>query len=184
MDRAALKSAAKEQIKGKIGMLFLCSLIGGLVISVSSFISWLIAPAITMGMIMIYLAVVDGQKPEVEDVFNGFSIFGKAWWLSFMTGFFVMLWSLLLFIPGIVKSYAYCMAPYVLAENPQMKAREALNESKRITKGSKMDLFVLQLSFIGWFLLCTITFGIAFIYVGPYMSTTMANAYQSLKAKN
>ena len=182
-DRAVLKSEAKGQIKGNIGMLLACTLVGGLVISVSSIISWLVAPAISMGLIMIYIGLTNGNKPHVGDVFNGFSIFGKAWWLTFLTGFFVMLWSLLFLIPGIVKTFAYSMAPYILAENPEMKAREALRESKRITKGAKMNLFVLQLSFIGWGLLCVITFGIAAIYVGPYMSTTLANAYKVLKEK-
>ena len=184
MNRLALKTAAKSQIKGNIGKLFLCSLVAGLVVVVSSIVSWLIAPAIAIGMTMIYLAVIAGNKPDVGDVFNGFSLFGKAWWLAFITGFFTMLWSCLFLIPGLIKRISYSMAPYILAENPTMTAREALRESKRITNGSKMDLFVLELSFFGWALLCVITLGIAFIYVGPYMSAAMANAYQSIKEKN
>ena len=182
-NRGEIKAAAKQQIKGNIGILLACALVGGLVTSVASIVSWLVAPSIAMGMTMIYLALTSGQKPKVGDIFNGFSIFGKAWWLSFLTGLFVMLWSCLFVIPGIIKSIAYSMAPYILAENPTMTAREALRESKRITTGAKGSLFVLELSFIGWALLCGITCGIAFIYVGPYMSTTMANAYKVLKEK-
>jgi len=180
MDRKELKALAKTQIKGNIGILFGCMIVAGLVISVSSVVSWLIAPAIAMGMTMIYLALAQGQKPKVGDVFGGFSIFGKAWWLTFLTGFFTMLWSCLFYIPGIIKAISYSMAPYVLAENPTMTAREALDVSKRITKGHKGELFVLTLSFIGWGLLCMITFGWAIIWVGPYYSATMVNAYHYL----
>ena len=181
LDRAMLKGEAKKQIKGNIGILFVCILVAGIVTGVSSIVSWLVAPAILMGMVMIFIGVSNGKKPEIGDVFGGFSIFGKAWWLTILIGFFTSLWSMLFVIPGIIKGLSYSMAPFILAENPTMTAREALNESKKITNGAKMDLFVLCLSFIGWMLLGTITCGIAYIYVLPYMSTTMANTYKSLK---
>ena len=94
---------------------------------------------------------------------------------------FTYLWALLFFIPGIVKALSYSMAPYILAENKGKSALECINESKEMTKGHKMELFVLGLSFIGWGLLCGITFGIAAIWVAPYMQATMANVYNSLK---
>lgn len=77
--------------------------------------------------------------------------------------------------------YAYSMAPYILAENPEMSAKEALEKSKQITQGHKSELFVLQLSFLGWILLSAVTLGIASIYVVPYMSATVANFYNSIK---
>ena len=183
--RSELKAAAKSQIKGNIGILFLCSLLIGLIVSATSFIvvGFIIAPALSLGLTMIYLNLAKGQKPEVGDIFKGFSLFGKALWLNIITGFFLMLWFMLLYIPGIVKMLAYSMAPYILAENPDMTAREALRESKRITKGHKMDLFVLSLSFFGWLLLVSITCGLAIIYVGPYMNATMANAYNKIKGE-
>ena len=75
------------------------------------------------------------------------------------------------------------MAPYILAENPTMKAREALNESKLIMKGQKMRLFVLYLSFILWSLLGMVTCCIAYIYVGPYIQATITNFYHDIKQK-
>jgi uncharacterized membrane protein len=75
------------------------------------------------------------------------------------------------------------MSYYVLAENPNMTAREALNVSKRITNGHKMDLFVLSLSFIPWILLVTVTCGIAAVYVVPYMELAMTNFYHEIKAQ-
>lgn len=180
-DRYKLKRAAKRQIQGNIGVLFVCMLVAALIGSISSVVSWLVFPVLQFSLVLIYLNLTAGYRPEVGNVFDGFHSFGRAWCLWFLTGFFVMLWTMLLVVPGIVKTFAYSMAPYILADNPNMTALEALNESKRITKGAKMDLFVLQLSFLGWALLGCITCGLALIYVVPYMNATMANAYLELR---
>ena len=172
-DRVLIKTAAKGQIKGNIGILFVC-------IIVMAFLSGITlgfgAPAMGISSILIYLALINSQKPSIGNSTAGFSFFGKALWLAIISGFFTMLWSCLLYVPGIIKSYSYSLAPYILAENPTMTAREALNESKRITTGAKKDLFVMDLSFIGWILLGGITGGIALIYVYPYMQAAKANA--------
>ena len=104
--------------------------------------------------------------------------------MNFLVGLFTFLWSLLFIIPGIIKAYSYSMSLYILAENKGKPALECINESMAMTEGHKMDLFVLGLSFIGWGLLCAITFGIAGIWVAPYMEATFANAYNSLKPVN
>ncbi len=179
MSRAQLKAAAKQQIKGNIGMLFVIGLITGLITGTG--IGALVIPGLTISLIAIYQMMANGQKPGVGDMFCRIGTLGKAWWLNILTAFFIFLWSMLFCIPGIVKTYAYSMAPYVLAENPNMKAREALKVSKRITKGHKWELFVLQLSFFWWHLLGAITFGLAYIYVIPYMNATMVNFYNEIK---
>ena len=84
-------------------------------------------------------------------------------------------------IPGIIKGISYSMSMYILAENKGKPAMECINESKRMTEGHKMELFVLALSFIGWILLSAITFGIAAIWAVPFMNAAFANAYRSLK---
>jgi len=192
MDRVQLKTAAKAQIKGKIGILFVISLIiavisgiaggllslipgGGLVATI------IITPAFALSVIRVYLNVVKGGKPDVADAFSGFDDFWSAFKVTFLVGLFTFLWSLLFVIPGIIKSYSYSMATYILAENKGKPALECINESKAMTNGHKMDLFVLGLSFIGWGLLCVITLGIAGIWVVPYMQATYTNAYNSLK---
>jgi len=141
----------------------------------------LITPAFSLSLIRVYLSVTADKKPEVSDAFSGYDDFWSAFKVTFFVGLFTFLWSLLFVIPGIVKSYAYSMSMYILAENKGMGAFEAINRSKEMTNGHKMDLFVLTLSFIGWALLCSITCGIAYIYVGPYMNTTFANYYLALK---
>lgn len=193
MNRAELKAAAKSQIKDKIGILFLITLIisvaTGLVTAILSFIpigsmvaNIVVAPAFTLSLTRVYLNVIKGIKPEVSDSFSGFDDFWSAFKVNFLVGLFTFLWSLLFFIPGIIKAYSYSMSNYILAENKGKPALKCIRESMAMTEGHKMELFVINLSFIGWGLLCSITFGIASIWVIPYMNATFANAYSSLKA--
>lgn len=182
MTRAQLKAAAKEQIKGNIGILLVIGIITALITGTG--IGSILIPGLTLSLIAIYMGMVNGQKASVGDMFCRMSALGKGWWLSILIGFFTSLWSMLFVIPGIVKSFAYSMAPYVLAENPTMTAREALRVSKYITQGHKFEIFVLQLSFFWWHLLGMLTCGLAYIYVGPYMNATMVNFYNSIKQQN
>ena len=182
--RAELKSKAKAQISGNIGILFLIFLIFGVMMGVISFIPIIgtIAIYLTMGpfllgIYMIFLNLGKSIRPKVGDLFEGFRYFGKALALYLLIAIFTFLWSLLFVIPGIIKSISYSQSFYILANNPDMTALEALNESKKMMAGHKWEFFVLQLSFILWGLLVAITLGIAAIYVGPYMEATLANYY-------
>ena len=188
MTRVELKNMAKEQIQGKIGILFLIFLIIAIIGAGSAFVpvvGWfatiIIMPAFNISLCMIFLGLAKNEDISVGDAFKGFNITGKAVWLNIITNFFVFLWSLLLVIPGIIKVFSYAAAPFILADNPELTAREALSESKRIMDGHKFDLFVLQLSFFWWYILGAITFGIAYIYVVPYVSATTTNFYNSIK---
>ena len=188
MNRAELKAKAKEQIKGNIGTLFVMMLIVGLVGGLLNLIpgigtiaSLLLTPAFSISIVRAYLTLTKGGTIAIGDVFSGFDDFWSAFKVQFFMGLFTFLWALLFYIPGIVKGLSYSMAPYILAENKGKAALECINESKAMTNGHKMDLFVLGLSFIGWFLLGAITLGIAYIWIVPYMSATFANAYNSLK---
>ncbi len=193
MNRIELKSQAKQQIKGEIGILFVISLIiavisgiASLVLSLIPFVGGLanaiiVTPAFALSLVRVYLNITSNVKPSAGDAFSGFDDFWSAFKVNFLVGIFTFLWSLLFVIPGIIKSFSYSMSMYVLAENKGKAAHECINESKLMTNGHKMELFVLGLSFIGWALLGAITFGIAFIWVIPYMNATYANAYNSLK---
>jgi hypothetical protein len=96
---------------------------------------------------------------------------------------FTFLWTLLLIIPGIVKGYAYRMIPYIMAENPGMDYRDAMKLSMRMTDGQKWEMFVLDLSFIGWYLLGMLLCGIGVLFVNPYYYATRAELYAELKAR-
>ncbi len=193
MNRAELKANAKAQIKGKIGILFLITLIIGAISGIASYVlglipvagslaaSIIVTPAFALSTVRVYLNVVNGGTPEAGDSFSGFDDFWSAFKVNFLVGLYTFLWSLLFVIPGIVKSFSYSMALYILAENKGKSASECIEESKKMTDGHKAELFVLGLSFIGWAMLCVITLGIAGIWVLPYMNATYANAYYYLK---
>lgn len=93
----------------------------------------------------------------------------------------IFLWSLLLIIPGIIKSYEYRMIPYLLAENPNMNPDRAFELSRIMTDGEKFEIFVLDLSFIGWYMLGALFFGIGGIFVNPYVDITNAELYDIFK---
>ena len=190
MNRAEIKNLAKQQIKGNVGTLFVITLVIALVTGalniipgVGSLASALIAPAFTLATVAIYLKLTNGEKIAIGDAFAKLGQFWPAFKVTFLTSLFTALWSLLFVIPGIIKTFSYSQAMYILAENPNIGAREAIKRSMAMMEGHKMELFVLSLSFIGWGLLCGITFGIAAIWVVPYMNATMANFYNKIKGE-
>ena len=95
----------------------------------------------------------------------------------------VFLWSLLFVIPGIIKSYEYCMVPYILAENPHISSEKAFELSKLMTRGEKLKIFVLQLSFFGWYFLGTLCCCVGGFFVEPYYEATFAELYQVMREK-
>ena len=125
-------------------------------------------------------ARVVGEEARFEDLFSGFDIFGNAFVLNLLITLKVIAWSLLFVIPGIVAAYRYSMATYIMAENPGMQATEAIERSKALMDGRKGDLFCLDLSFIGWALLATLTAGIGYLWLTPYMTVSRAAFYRSL----
>lgn len=98
-----------------------------------------------------------------------------------LKGIYNFLWFLLLIIPGIVKFYAYRMVPYILADNPCIGANKAIELSKEMMDGNKFSLFVLDISFIGWYLLGALLFGIGVLFVNPYVNATEAELYLVLR---
>jgi len=191
MDRIKLKTLAKEQIKGNILFLFLCMfLIVVVVFGVSVLVPIfgaiavnVITPALSIGLLSVYFGLSRGVKPGVEGLFSAMPIFLKALFLQIVTAIFVVLWTMLLIVPGIIKGISYMFAPYLLAENHDIGVMEAIDQSKKLTNGHKMELFVLTLSFFPWMLLISVTFGIAAVYVIPYMQMTLVNAFNELKGE-
>lgn len=108
--------------------------------------------------------------------------FGRNVLTMFLRDLFMCLWTLLFIIPGLIKSYSYRMVPYILSDNEDMSATEAITKSREIMNGNKWRAFVLDLSFIGWVFLSCITLGLVGIfYVAPYISATEAELYEAIK---
>lgn len=116
---------------------------------------------------------------------NSFSLGFGNWlhvvWGMVLSTIYIFLWTLLLIIPGIIKSYSYALTPYILVEHPEMSANEAIEESMRLMDGHKFDLFYLQLSFIGWAILSILSLGLGFFWLIPYQMTAQAAFYRDIK---
>ncbi len=121
------------------------------------------------------------QKVSLNVYISAFTHFVKGAFSMLWYSLWVTLWSFLFLIPGIVKSYSYRQMFYIIAENPGISVTKAMNISKAMTKGHKADLFIMDLSFIGWFILSAFTLGILLIWVIPYYNMTCINAYKDLK---
>ena len=140
-----------------------------------------VEPPIILGIIMYYLNFIRSNNPSPSEVTKGFEYWGKSVVGILLVGLYTWLWSLLLVIPGIVKSFSYSMTFYILSDHPEMTVSEAINESIKMMYGHKMQLFMLSLSFLGWSILASLTLGIGYIWLIPYMATSMANFYDSLR---
>ena len=155
------------------------SLIG----QVSLVFSIFLLPPVWVGYSGFCTKIYKGEQTSIKSMFDiGFNNYwrkvGGILWMQL----FVFLWSLLLVIPGIIKSFAYFMTPYILADSKNVTAKQALKLSMRMTKGYKGEIFIMQLSFIGWSLLSALTFGIlGILYVNPYIYTSYAGIYAELK---
>ena len=123
-----------------------------------------------------------GETPSVGSLFDPWhTAYRRTVAVMALRFLHVFLWGLLI-VPGVIKSYAYSMVPYLIGEYPELTPKEALRISNTLTQGHKMDLFLLDLSFFGWLLLSAMTGGIVgVLYVYPYMGVTHAGVYQQLK---
>jgi len=126
------------------------------------------------------------HKTSVGQVFYGFQggRYTSTVWIMFLKGLYIFFWSLLLWIPGIIKTYSYMMVPYIIAENSSLDKSRVFKISRKMMKGHKWEAFVLGLSFLGWNILGALTGGILnLFYVNPYMHATYAEFYSAIKAE-
>ena len=152
----------------------------GAIITVWSLVMLVLGGAVSLGYAKFNLNLVDGQPPRFDDLFSEFHRIWPAFCLHFLMGLFVVLWSLLFIIPGILAAYSYAMAPYIMAENPDMTAREAIAASKEMMRGNRWRLFCLGFSFIGWAILAALTLGIGILWLRPYEEAAHAAFYRDL----
>ena len=144
----------------------------------------LISTVLSAGYVIYHLGVRKGRTMPYATLFDGFTFVGKIIILQILIAVFTFLWSLLLFFPGIIAAYRYRFALYNLCDNPQLSPSEALNMSKAQTRGYKWQLFVLDLSFLGWNILCALTLGILSIWIMPYIQQTDIGFFEEIKRRS
>lgn len=124
--------------------------------------------------------LIDGEEGSLETLFRYFRQWGTMLAAALLQAVYIIGWMLLLIIPGFIAMYRYRLTGYILAENPEMDANDAITRSKELMKGNKWRLFCLDLSFIGWEILCMLTLGIGNLWLTPYRSAAWAAFYREL----
>lgn len=183
--RALLKANAKENLRGTWGTAILVLLIAHVLLSASSMVvavgELILLGPLETGVALVFLKLSYREPAEVGDLFQPFQNFVNTFFAGFLSAIFTFLWSLLFVIPGIVKALSYSQVYYIMCDHPEYTGREAIDASREMMRGHKGELFVLQLSFIGWFLLSALTFGLLMFYVMPYYQSTLTEYYRYLK---
>ena len=199
MDRKAIKAEAKAKIKGNLWTIWkpmlvvalisgLCGGICGAIFDVesnaysmaTSVVEFALMP-LTVGLVYYMLKFTRGEQPVVNDIFGFYKKFLPILAITLLVGFFTGLGFILLIIPGVIIALMLSMVYYVMADG-NFDVFGVLKESKELMDGHKWEFFVFLLSFIGWILLVGVTFGIAAIYVMPYMQIAECIYYDKLKA--
>ena len=189
-ENQVLMQSARESLKGKWGLAiggFLLYIVVYVLLQLIPFVG-VVAPVIisgpfSLGMALFTLAISRNNQPKIEQIFQGFETFGTAFLASLISGIIVLLFTLLLIIPGIIVAISYAMTFYIIADNPNIGAMDAINQSKKMMDGYKMKFFNLGLRFFGLGLLCILTLGIGFLWLVPYMQVTYAKFYEDLKGQ-
>ena len=189
----ATKGADKDELSSQLGNLTDAQVFAVLMIVLGVVATIVLVAAIIRIFLLNPLEVgcqrffVENSKNPAELGELGFGFknhYGNVVATILLRDVFLFLWGLLFLIPAIIKTYSYRMVPYIVAENPDMKATDAITLSRNMMNGHKWKAFVLDLSFIGWYILSVLTFGLlALFYVSPYYYATSAELYGALKSK-
>ena len=183
--RKDIKTEAKGRLVGqkKQGAIvtFISSLLPG-IMSPSGLAPLLLDGPFAAGMATFFLRLVRGENPGIGSMFLGFSKFLRNIRVWLLQVVFVVLWAVLLLVPGVIAALRYSMVWFILVDEPDLTAREALDRSKELTKGRLRDLFGLAVSFFWWLCFGVVTLGIGFLYVIPYIQSTWALVYEGMRA--
>jgi uncharacterized membrane protein len=185
MNRTQIKQIARQQLSLNYGLTLFFVVIPWVILGLAAttIIGALIAAPLIIGSSYGLLLLYRGVEPNQQDLLLGYDSKKMVHNIIqlFLTSVYVVLWSFLLIIPGIIKSYSYAMVPFLLAD-PDVQQEDVITLSRQMMDGRKMDLFILQLSFIGWAILGVFTLNILnFLYTIPYMQLATAGFYQELK---
>lgn len=142
---------------------------------------FLIYGPLSLGIAIFALNMSNERDYNVSNLFDGFNNFGNALGAYFLMTIFILLWTMLFIIPGLIAMLAYSQTYFIMAENPRMNAYDAIKLSRKMMSGNKTKFFFLSLRFIGWLILCLLTFGIGFLWLFPYMEVSFANFYKDVK---
>ncbi|MDH4422893.1 MULTISPECIES: DUF975 family protein [Bacillus] len=148
-----------------------------------NFLTFFVTGPLTLGGYYLALNIIREKQASIGNIFIWFTAgkrFLKSFLVYLLVNLYLFLWTLLLIIPGIIKSFSYAMTYFIINDHPEYSLNQAITESRRMMDGHKMEYFLLCLSFIGWFILSCITLGIGFLWLIPYFYTTAAAFYEEI----
>ena len=193
-ENLVLMQMARESLKGKwaqaVGTYLVYIVVVGAfsgtsrVLPLTGIVSLILAGPMFLGITIFSLSLARNQDARIEQIFNGFYNFGKALGAYLLMLVFILLWSVLLVIPGIIAALSYSMTFYIIADDPSVGAMEAIDKSIIMMAGYKWKYFCLMLRFLGWALLCILTLGIGFLWLMPYMQVSVAKFYDDVKSNH
>ena len=155
-----------------------------LIMTSSGLLLTILAIPIQFGFVVAHLHSSRQDLPaDISDLFFGYKRFWNVLGTMLLEILVIIGGTILLIIPGIILSFAYAIVPFVLRDNPELSPVEVLQKSRMMMKGHKMDLFLLYLSFIGWFLLCFLTLFIGYLWLVPYLQMTEVKFYEKIRAE-
>ena len=201
MDTAELKGRAKEQLRGNWAVAIGTVLVSNIILQVEmgykvasklgmdglsyslDLITLLLGGVISVGLCRFLLDMATKRRePRFNTLFSRFNIYLKTLGLNILITLAVLVGCLLFIVPGIIVSLMFSQAFYILSEDPSKSITQCINESVKLMNGHKWDLFYLNLTFIGWWLVSILTLGIAALWVAPYQKLTEANFYLDLNS--
>ena len=188
---AELMRSARESLKGKWGLAIAVTVVYCVLLSipqsvknVGPFAVMIITGPLAGGMAMFSLAIARNVDAKFEQLFDGFKSFSTYFLAYVLMTVFILLWTLLLIVPGIIAAFSYSMTYFIIADNPSISASDALKKSKELMNGNKGKYFTLTMRFFGWILLSILTLGIGLLWIMPYMQISLAKFYEDIKEKN
>ncbi len=184
-----LRYSAREKLSGNwwpcVGVTVIFTIIQvflSIVPLIGSIASLIISGPLQLGLTIFYVSFIRSEAPDINKFFNGMNDFGRALAAFLLVSLFTIGWTLLLIVPGIIAIYRYSQTYYILMDDPEISAIDAIRKSSDMMSGAKFKLFTLQLSFIGWAILTVFTMGLGQFFLVPYVMTTQAYFYEDIKA--
>lgn len=187
-ENAELMLQAREALKGRWGLAVGANLIYLVIVmglqtipKVGSGLGIIVGAPMMVGVAGFFLAIARKQDAQLVQIFDGIKRFWTCLGAYLLATVFVLLWALLLIVPGIIAAFSYAMTYYIIAENESIGPLEAIAKSKEMMQGNKWKLFCLSMRFWGWMMLCILTMGIGMLWLLPYMGVAYARFYDDLK---
>ena len=188
LDNKSIRAEARNRLSGNWGQpigVFSIYLLITIVLQNIPFIGPIalifVAGPLTLGFTIYFLKFLKNEESNLNQLFEGFKNYGSVLVTYLLYTIYILLWTLLFIIPGIIAQMKYSQVWFIMAEDNEISGNDALKKSKEMMDGFKMQYFLLALSFIGWILLAMLTCGIGLLWVVPYIQTSYAKFYEALK---